>query len=448
MDRRRVVITGIGIVSPVGGDRESTWSAIRQGISGVRRLVLPAPQCAIQCLGAPAAAEAQPELASRAAVAASACSNVQWRRPVSQPASNFTRLDVGVGQEAVGESGKLGSLVLRAAREAIIDAGLETTCVEAAQLDRFGCSIASSKGNLDAFGQAWMQQQSGGSVDPRLWLDFFPGTLAAVLAGRFGVAGPVTSPVAACATGAHSMVRGAQWIQDGTCDVVLAGCADASLDALIVGTYQRMGVLAGDTFTSPEQAVRPFAKDRQGFVIGEGAAVFVLEAADHARQRGHDSYVELAGWRLGSDAYSCTNLREGADSLARCIQLALEHAETPADRVGHVNCHGTATAANDRWEAAALERVFGPSKKQLRCTANKSMVGHLLGASGGVELALTALALRDQFVPPTLNLETPDPECDFDFSAHHGREHRFDVALKTSLGFGGHLAALILRRLH
>lgn len=445
MSRRRVVITGIGIVSPLGETREATWSALCRGESAVQPIRIQAPKQSLECLGAPvrlrtpARSNATVPCLEEAVSALSAGSADRSLRHYDI-ADRLGRLE-----PIADDADLLERLAETAAQEALVHAGLEEAVQQPVERDRFGCCISNSKGNLASFADAWLAFQRDQPMDADHWMDFFPGTLAAKLAAKFGVTGPTSNPIAACATGAHCVVRGAHWIVDGVCDVVLAGCADASLNALVVGSYQRMGVLAQDLFPSAGQAVRPFSRDRTGFAIGEGAAVLVLEAFEHAKARGQEAIAELAGWRLASDAFSITDLSGEADSLAECIRLALKHADASPEHVGHVNCHGTATKTNDVWESAALRKVFG-GRQGLKCTANKSMLGHLLGASGGVELAITALALRDRFVPPTINLDEPDPECDLDFTPHHGVRHAFDVAVKTSLGFGGHLAAVVLRK--
>lgn len=432
---RRIVVTGIGLVSPLGADRETTWSNACLGRSGVRRVLLETYDESLACLGAPAAHSA--DTAAMVVAEAVASANATASRSSYSPPNNSEPYF----SKAPDRQTLLANLV---ATQAVADARLEEVCRPSAENTRFGCAVSTSKPNLELFRECWGRQQANGEIDPVAWMGLFPGTLAAQIASNFGIAGPSSSPVAACATGLHAVIKAAQWIADGTCDIALAGCADASLNAPVVASYQRMGVLASDRFDTPEQAVRPFSADRQGFVVGEGAAMFVLEDEQHARSRGANIYGELAGWALASDAYSLTDLSDDAQSMAHCIRSAMGDAVHPQD-IGHINFHGTATAANDRWEVRAIKHVFGKSAAQLRCTANKSMTGHLLGASGGVELAVTLLALKHQFIPPTLNLHQPDSECDLDFTPHTGRPHQFRAALKLSLGFGGHLAAIVVR---
>jgi 3-oxoacyl-(acyl-carrier-protein) synthase len=342
----------------------------------------------------------------------------------------------------------------RASREALTDAGLgelvapstRSPSSEIGRLrERFGCSIGSSKGNLEFALHALDQLDATDALDARFWTGFVPDALASRVMARHGLMGPSRAPVAACATGLIAVIEAANWIIDERCEVAIAGSADASLIPLVVGSYERMKVLAPFDAADAAGAVRPFSADRQGFVVGEGAALFVLEEHEHAARRRARIHAELAGWAMRtSPGASLVALDESPDALVHCIRGALDRAELAPDRVGHVNCHGTATKANDRWETLAIRRAFGAAANRLKLTANKSMIGHLLGAAGSVELAATVLALRDQFVPPTRNLRVPDPECDLDYTPEHGAPAAIDAALKLSFGFGGHVAAVAL----
>jgi 3-oxoacyl-[acyl-carrier-protein] synthase II len=236
-------------------------------------------------------------------------------------------------------------------------------------------------------------------------------------------------------------------IRYGTCDLALCGAVDASLTPFLLGAFRQMRALApvrpGD---DPSRAVRPWDRDRRGFLVGEGAAVLVLERADHARARGVTPYAAFAGGAIGSDAYHMVDQNPDPAGLAHLIGLALRDAHADASEIDHVNVHGTATRSNDPLECLALRRALGPHADSVSCSANKAQIGHLLGAAGAVELAITAMAVRDQFAPPTMNLEHPDPSCDLDATPGVGRSREIRAALKLSLGFGGHLAAAVLRR--
>ncbi len=259
--------------------------------------------------------------------------------------------------------------------------------------------------------------------------------------------GPCLAPVAACATGLIAALSGADLIRRGRCDLVLAGAGDASLDPLVLGAFRRMGILAHVDTTSrdgPAGSVRPWDKGRSGFLVGEGAAVLVLERDDHARARGVTPYAELAGGASGADAYHMTDLNPDPAGLAYVIGRALAHSGVAAAEIDHVNVHGTATRSNDPTECRALRLALGAGVERVACSANKSQIGHLLGAAGAAELAIACLSIRDGFVPPTLNLTDPDPACDLDGTPLVGRARSIRAALKLSIGFGGHLAAAVL----
>ncbi|HWE39777.1 MAG TPA: beta-ketoacyl-[acyl-carrier-protein] synthase family protein [Isosphaeraceae bacterium] len=279
------------------------------------------------------------------------------------------------------------------------------------------------------------------------WPQAWPSHGATLVAARFGLRGPSEGPVAACATGLVAVLQGTELIRRGVCDLVFAGAADASLEPLLLASFRKMKILARcNEDDDPTGAVRPWDKRRSGFVVGEGGAVFILERADHARARGVLPYAEVAGGALGADAYHETNLNPDPTNLAGLIGRALESADVKPSEIDYVNVHGTATRDNDPLECRALRMALGPEADRVSCSANKAQIGHLLGAAGAAELAITCLAIRDGFVPPTLNLTDPDPACDLDGTPQVGRARSIRAALKLSLGFGGHLAACVLRR--
>jgi 3-oxoacyl-[acyl-carrier-protein] synthase II len=249
--------------------------------------------------------------------------------------------------------------------------------------------------------------------------------------------------VAACATGLVAALQGAALIRRGACDLALVGGSDASLEPILLAAFRRMKALA--RVDDPQIAVRPWDRDRSGFLVGEGAAVLVLERLDHARARGITPYAELAGGAIGSDAYHETGLNPDPSGLARVIAQALEASGLGPSEIDAVNVHGTATLGNDPLECRAIRRAFGPEADRLACTANKAQIGHLLGAAGSAELAIAGLSVRERFVPPTLNLDHPDPACDLDGTPRIGQARPIRAILKLSIGFGGHLAAAVLR---
>ena len=403
---RTVVISGIGLATALGATRATTWEGMQASRSGARWLdhLTLEPGLAGYPLG----------------------DGPWWGHP----------------EPAVG---LLGHLVT----EAIADANLP---LDRLDRDRVGVLIGLSKGGLRSLGQIQALTRPVGQDEPwddsalaLAWRLSWPSSGAAAIAAQYDWRGPCMAPIAACATGLVAALQGADLIRHGVCDTVVVGSADASLDPLVLGAFRRMKVMAAVDGT-PERAIRPWSRNRTGFLVGEGGAVLVLERLRAVRARGAEPYAELAGGALGSDAYHETGLNPDPTGLARVITHALAtSAVTPAE-VAVVNVHGTATAPNDPLECQAIRRAFGGVADRLACSANKAQVGHLLGAAGAVELAITALSVRDGFVPPTLNLDDPDPACDLDGTPHLGRSLDVPAALKLSLGFGGHLAAAVLRR--
>ena len=449
--KRRVVVTGIGMVTPLGEDRESSWAAACAGARAVRRLALGAGESRVTALGAPAVCRAFRRQPAQERLPALVLAGPRGPDAPEPPAPDVARW-ADASHAPVGWAGEMGDAPDRpsvladcAAEEAMIDAGLFKRTLDDPD-PRFGCAVGVSKGSLDRATQALSQQDLTGIIDPRLWEGFFPSSVATQLAARYHLGGPSHCPVSACATGLFAVTQGANWIADGRCDQVLCGSVDASLTPLLLASYRRMGVLAPVESEAPAEAVRPFCATRNGFAVGEGAALFVLEEAQQAQRRGARTYAELAGWMCAADANAITDLSDQPDSLVRCIQETVERSGIALQEVGHVNCHGTATRQNDAWETRGLRAAFGAHADQLRLTANKSMMGHLLGASGSVELALTILALRDQFVPPTVNLRRPDPACDLDYTPSRGVGAPIFAALKQSIGFGGHIATAIVKQ--
>lgn len=393
---RRVVITGLGLVASVGADRESVWQAVRRGDSGVRR-VRPG--------------EGVPEFLQIAAI-------------VELPPTPLGQL-------------KVVHLAHQAAAEALEDAQLQL-----AELDRHrvGCAVSGHMGDT-----SWLEELFQAGRLPRRscgdqWL---PNSGCASVAHRFGLWGPRICHSTACASGLVDFLCAVRAIQDGQCDAALAGSAEA-IHPLFAAGFRSMRVLADHPV--PQQACRPFDRSRQGFVMGEGAAMFVLERLDHALSRGARIYAEVVAGRMLADAHHVTGLDTESDSLAYLISDTLRRAHLTPPDVHYINAHGTGTRQNDLLEIRGIRQALGPAAERVCISATKSMLGHLVNAAGSVELAITTLALRDGFAPPTLNLVDPDPECDLDCLPLVGRMHRFQHALKLSIAFGGHLVAVALRR--
>lgn len=393
----RVVITGLGLWTPLGSDRETTWQGLVEGRSASRWLSPPAWTGVARLAGAPCEHPAEGE-----------------------------------------ESGvdPVITLARRVAREAIADAGLTPALLAN---ETTGVVFGTSKGGLHTASQ-WL----AGNPNPlRTWLDVWPNSAAQEIGQFLGCQGPVLAPVAACATGLAACLRGYELIRDGRCDVVLVGSSDASLQPAIAGSFQRLGVLARQ-FDDPATACRPFDRHRSGFVIGEGAACLVMESFSHALARQARWYAQWMDGRMLSDPAGLTQLDPQGTSLGR---LLADLRNTTGGAPDYINLHGTATVPNDRLESKAVRSLFGGLADQISCSSLKGGLGHLLGAAGSVELAATLLAIRDQVVPPTVNLLTADPELDLDFTPVTPRRRSIERAWKLSLGFGGHLSAACVARL-
>lgn len=395
-----MVITGIGLVTAIGHSREAVWQAIQHGKCGVGRLS-----------GVPGIPDG---------------------------------LMLGATVEIDGEfPGQLKNIPLcrQTAAEALADARIHFASVDR---DRFGCSIGAHMGDTDYVVE---RLSLGGELIPPgkwpWWQQWLPNTACAMVARDYDLRGPRLSNSTACASGTIAILKAIRAIQDGQCDLALAGSSEA-IHPLFAAGFYNMGVLADHA--DPAQACRPFDRNRSGFVMGEGAAMFVLERFDHAQERGAGIYAEVLGGRILNDARHVTSLDANSDALTELIRGTLRSSDLVARDVAYINAHGTGTKQNDLLESRGIRAALGRSADSVCVSANKAMLGHTVNASGSVELAITALALRDGFAPPTLNLTDPDPECDLDCIPLFGRVQPLEHALKLSIAFGGHLAAIALRR--
>lgn len=394
--RRVPAITGVGLVTGLGASARETWSAVRQGRSAVQTLELDG----LRLLAAPASLHDAPTIEA----------NV--------------------------------SLALHAAREAVTDAGIRP---EELAGSRTACTISSSKGGMKSLFRLHREFLRGKAPPPEFWEHVSAASPGMAVAREFGITGVVVNYAAACATGVHSVIAGLKLITSGKADVVLAGAADASLVPAIVAAFDRMGVLS-HRWDDAAGACRPFDRTRDGFAIGEGAAVLVLESPERAGHRADRVYARLTGSAWGTDAYDLARLSTAQSEIAPLIHRALAEAGRSAADVDYINAHGTGTVANDPIEAAAIRRALGEQTRRVPVSSLKPAVGHLLGAAGGTELALTVLAMRDGFIPPTLNLNEPDPECTLNHVANQGIERELNAAVKVAAGFGGHIGIVVIER--
>lgn len=395
----RVVITGIGMVTSVGKDRESVWAAVRSGKSGIRKLE------GVPCI----------------------------------PDGLLLGAPVDVEPRVRGEL-KAITLCHMTAEEALADATIDWDKIDR---DRFGCAISGHMGDTGwSVAQVGVQHLFPPSDIP-WWHQWLPNTACSQVANRFGLNGPRLCHSTACASGLIDVLCAVRAIRDGQCDIAIAGSAEG-IHPLFAAGFHQMRVLAHHD--DPQQACRPFDVTREGFVMGEGSAIFVLERLSHAERRGCRIYAELLAGKALADAHHVTGLDMGSEALAYLISQTLQDAGLKPEEIGYISAHGTGTQQNDLAESRAIHRAMGHAVNNLCVSATKASVGHLVNASGNVELAITTLAMRDGFVPPTLNLKQPDPECDLDCIPLVGRQNRFGCALKLSVAFGGHMAAVAMRR--
>ncbi len=410
-ERQRVVVTGMGCVTPLGVGQEATWRAALDGASGIGPITLfdaGAHACRI---------------------------------------AGEVRGEVDVGDLPPKEARRLDRFTLfalAAAREALHDAALDPA---AADRDRIGVAIGSGIGGLRSIEENHLALQRNG---PRRVSPFMiPMVICNIASGyvsiRHGLRGPNLCHVSACATGAHALGESLRVLQRGEADVMLAGGSEAAITPLGIAGFAAMRALSTRN-EEPERASRPFDAERDGFVMGEGGGVLVLETLEHARARGARIRCELLGYGATADAVHLAAPAEDGEGARRCIHLALTDAGVRPEEVGHLNAHATSTPAGDPVEARAIRAVFGAHADRVAVSATKSMTGHLLGAAGAVEAILCVRALETGWLPPTINLEKPDPACELDHVANKPRRAEPRIAVSSSFGFGGTNAALVLGR--
>jgi 3-oxoacyl-[acyl-carrier-protein] synthase II len=412
VSRRRVVITGLGIVSPVGNDVSSAWANLVAGRSGIGTI-------------------------TRFDASAFA----------SQIAGEVRDFDIGQYLPAK-EARHFDTFIhygIAAGVQALRDAGLQ---VDDSNADRIGVVVGSGIGGLPLIEENHADYTRRG---PRRISPFFvPGSIVNMVSGQLsimlGLKGPSFAVVSACTTGTHSIGEAGRLIEYGDADIMLAGGSESTISPLGVGGFAAMRALSTRN-DDPQTASRPFDKDRDGFVLGEGAGVLVLEEYEHARRRGARIYAELAGYGMSSDAFHMSAPSEGGEGPARGMLNALRNAGVNPDEVSYLNGHATSTPLGDIAETRSIRRAFGEAANGLVVNSTKSMTGHLLGAAGGVEAVFTALAVHHQVSPPTINIFDQDPLCDLDYCANTARDLAIEVAMSNSFGFGGTNGTLVMRRL-
>jgi len=409
--RTRVVVTGMGAVTPLGNDVASFWDGLVNGRSGIRRITLfdPAPfPCQI----------------------AGEISNfdiAQWMDP------RDARRNDRYTQYAVA-----------AAKMALADSGLTPETVDG---DRFGCVIASGIGGLDTIETQTRRLFEGGprKVSPFMIPMLISNMASGVVAIEVGARGPNYGIVSACASASHAIGDAIRMLRAGEADVMLVGGSEASITQIGFAGFCNMKAMSTASNDEPERASRPFDEKRDGFVMGEGAGILLLETLEHAQARGARILCEVAGHAASCDAYHITSPDPDGRGLRLCINNALKDARVGPGDVQYINAHGTSTPYNDRTESAAIRQVFGAHADALKISSTKSMTGHLLGAAGGIEAIVCVKVINEGIIPPTINYENPDPDCDLDYTPNSAVRMPVKVALSNNLGFGGHNATIVFR---
>ena len=407
---RRVVVTGVGLVSSLGIGTEANWEALRAGRNGIARIThFDASAFSTQIAG-----------------------EVKGFDPLAF-----------VEKKEVKKIDPFIQYAIAASQCAVDDARLEITRENSFDV---GVYIASGIGGFGTIEREHEAYLAGG---PRKISPFFiPSAIINLASGqvsiRFGARGPNQASCTACSASAHAIGDSYEIIKRGDADAMICGGAEAAVTPMSVGGFGSMRALSTRN-DAPEKACRPFDKDRDGFIIGEGSGIVILEELDRARARGATIYAEVVGYGSTSDAYHMTGQPEGGEGAVRAMRMALRKAGVTPDVVDYINAHGTSTPVNDPTETQAIKTTFGEHAHHLAVSSTKSMSGHLLGAAGGLEAGITALALRHQFMPPTINLDNPDEGCDLDYVPHTGRPGRIRYALSNSFGFGGTNASLLFK---
>lgn len=408
---KRVVITGLGCVTPLGTGREEFWSNIKAGVSGIDKITnFDASTYQTQIAGE--------------------VKNFHPEEYISK--KELKRLD------------KFAQFAVVSAKLAVEDANLDLDKVDR---ERFGVIIGSGIGGVEAIEtQHKILLEKGNKRVSSLFVPMMIGNMAAGQVSIFlGAKGPNTNVCTACASGTHSIGDAFKVIQRGDADIMVAGGSEAAVTGLAFAGFCNMKAMSTRN-DDPKTASRPFDKDRDGFVMGEGAGIVILEDLEHALARGAKIYEEVVGYGLTADAYHMTTPAENGEGAARSMNMALKDGNVPLEEVDYINAHGTSTYYNDLYETMAIKTVFGEKAYDLCVSSTKSMTGHLLGASGAIEAVVCAMSIEDSFVPPTINIQEVGEDLDLDYVPNQGKEKNIRYALSNSLGFGGHNATIVLKK--
>ena len=407
----RVVVTGIGLVTPVGLNSESTWNSLIEGRSGIDYISL------FDAEG--------------------------YESRIAGEVDNFDA-SAALGRKEAKRLDRFSQFACVAALEALEHANLN---MEKEDVDRVGVLIGSGVGGIITISDQHkiLLKRGPKRVSPFLVPMMLGDMASGQVSMMIGAKGPNFSTVSACATGADSIGEALEMIRRGRADVVIAGGTEAAICEIGVAGFNSCMALSTRN-EDPQGASRPFDSDRDGFVLGEGAGLLVLESLEHAEKRGANILAEMSGYGASSDAHHVTQPHPDGEGAARAMKWAIEDAGITPDKVDYINAHGTSTPLNDKYETIAMKRMYGDHAYNLAISSTKSMTGHLLGAAGAIEAAFTVLAIKNDIVPPTINIENPDPDCDLNYIPNTAKKQPVNVAMSNSLGFGGHNASLVFER--
>jgi 3-oxoacyl-[acyl-carrier-protein] synthase II len=410
MPERRVVITGMGVVTPVGNDLETFWSNLKNGVSGIRTI--------------------------------DAFDTTGYDCKIGGQVRDFDPKPFFKSPKDVRRTDRFTHFAMAAAKMAIADSGIDVANLN--ERDRFGVIVGTGIGGLKTLqDQLRILLTKGPDRNSPFTIPMLISNMAGgVISMEFDLCGPNLCIVTACASSNNAIGESWRIIKFGNADIFLAGGSEASIVEIGVGGFSAMKALSTRN-NEPERASRPFDRDRDGFVMSEGAGIVVIEELEHARARGAKIYCEITGYGVSADAYHMTAPPPDGEGAARAMKLALDHARISPEQVDYINAHATSTEIGDLCETRAIKQIFGENAYKVSISATKSMTGHLLGGAGGIEMAACALAIRDSVIPPTINLENPGEECDLDYTPNVAREKKVRVALNNSFGFGGHNATLV-----
>jgi len=412
-NERRVVITGMGVVCSIGQTVQELWTSLLAGRSGVGRITSFDPTD-YDCQIAAQVKDFDPA-------------------PFFRMPKDARRSDRNI------------CFAVAAAKQALDDSGLDLAKED---LDRAGCTIGSGVGGLTTFEEQFtiLLEKGPSRMSPFTIPMMIVNMASGITSMELGLRGPNFATVSACATSAHAIGEAFRAIKHDDADIMFAGGTEATILRTAIGGFAAMRALSTRN-DAPKKASRPFDRERDGFVMGEGSGIIVIEELERARKRGARIYCELAGYGQTADAHHITAPSPGGEGAARCIRRALETARLRPDQISYINAHGTSTQLNDKFETAAIKTVFGDQAKKVAISSTKSMTGHLLGAAGAVEMIVCAMAITHGAIPPTINYEYPDPDCDHDYTPNQARELKVDAILNNALGFGGHNCSLVAKRL-